>query len=78
MQIPTNVGDLSDTSEVSLRYFEVKTVTLVLIMSDPYLSVLPLPWMGKRTDACGRYLVDTSATLVGTGVAGLRRGGGEL
>ncbi len=37
---PTNMGDLSDTSKVSLRYFKVRLLLLVSIMSDPYLSVL--------------------------------------
>ncbi len=38
---PTNIGDLSDASKVSLKYFEVKIAVLVSIMSDPYINILP-------------------------------------
>ncbi len=55
---PTNVGQLSDTSGVSRRYFEIKlSLYVVSIRSDPYHSQL-----GMGED---RYMDATSAILVG-------------
>ncbi len=77
---PTNNDDLSDTSEVSPRYFEAKIVALLSITSDPHLSVLP--YRGGGGGGAGRkpgcYLVETSAILVGMLCVTMeRRGGGE-
>ncbi len=57
--IPTNIADLSDASEVSLRCFNVKTVSLQshLFMSDHYLTI--------EGQIPGCYLVDSSPILVG-------------
>ena len=63
---PTNTGDLSDTSEVALRHFEIKlSVYIISIRSDPYLSILPDPGGGGRRQTPECNLVDFSAILVG-------------
>ena len=54
---------ISDTSEVSLRYFEVKISLWSQIMFDCYLSISPYHGREGQVPRC--YLVNTSATLVG-------------
>ncbi len=44
---PTSVGDLSDASEASLGFSEVKIVALVSVTSEPYIDGFTLrPWGG--------------------------------
>ncbi len=60
---PTNIGYLSNTSEVSSRYFGG---TVVFIMPDRYLSTLPYHGGGGGGLAerhLGCYLVYTSANI---------------
>ena len=76
---PTNIGDFSDASKVSLRYFEVKIVALVSInvRSLPHHFYLTMrgwtdPWMLPRR--CLRNIWSGVPFFGGVGWAG---GGGR-